>query len=121
MSVNVKTSDCDAGNIKVMYSNVDSLLNKKDELITRISDDKPDIIALSEIKPKHAALFNEEEYTLPDYDTFINKEHKRGVAIYVKKSLHAQNCEGMNISDFSESVWCTFNNADAGKVLLGCV
>ena len=57
-----------------MYSNVDSYLNKKDELLTRIDELKPSIIALSEILPKNANKnFAENEYIIHHYDVFLTK------------------------------------------------
>ena len=43
--------------LECWYSNVDSLSNKLDELKSRISADKPNIVALSEIYPK-SGYFN---------------------------------------------------------------
>ena len=38
--------------MRVLYSNVDSFLNKKDEFLIRITKEKPDIIGLTEIRAK---------------------------------------------------------------------
>ena len=45
----------------MLYTNIDGLLNKKDELTLKISHPKPDIIALTEIKKikKNQPLLNE--------------------------------------------------------------
>jgi len=104
----------------VLYSNVDGFLNKKDEFFARIQDIEPNIIALTEIKPKNLHTFNETEFHIPNYDMFLNRNHKRGVALYTDKSLNAQECQDLNETEFQESVWCTFNTAE-GKVLLGCI
>ena len=106
---------------KVLYSNVDSFLNKKDEFLIRIADLKPSIIALSEIKPKNASTFCESEYAITNYDMFLNKDHKRGVAIYVDKSLKAREYEELYVCGFEECVWCTFDDVNGEKVLLGCI
>ena len=83
-----------------MYSNVDQLLNKVEDLKALIANDEPDILLLTEVIPKaqrneiHEALLN-----LPGYEVFVNfssseknlgASGKRGVAIYVKDSLEAE-------------------------------
>ena len=73
-----------------MYSNVDGLLNKKDELMSIIEKDQPMIITLSEIKPKRQYDLNIAEYNIPVYALFVNNKIKRGVAIYAHVGLNAQ-------------------------------
>ena len=36
-----------------MYTNVDGILNKRLELLTRIQGEKPDIVGITEISPKN--------------------------------------------------------------------
>ena len=67
-----------------MYSNVDGLLNKKDELMSIIEKDQPMIIALTEIKPMMQYDFNIAGYNIPGYTLFVSNKLKRGVAIYAK-------------------------------------
>jgi hypothetical protein len=102
---------------------VDGFLNKKDEFNTRVEDYKPKIIALTEIKPKNALNFIESEYNIAGYDMFLNKNHKRGVALYVDSKLNAHECDDndLNSTAFQECVWCTLETVKDGKVLLGCV
>ena len=54
----------------ILYSNVDGLINKKDELMSIIEKDQPKIIALSEIKPKRQYDFNIAEYNIPGYNIY---------------------------------------------------
>ena len=105
----------------VLYSNVDGLLNKRSELLSRINYFKSTIIALSEIKPKNISSFSEAEFSIPNFDMFLNSNIQRGVAIYVNKALNAQECTDFNSSPFQESVWCTFNSISDGRVLIGCI
>ena len=104
-----------------MYSNVDSLLNKKDELLTTIDDVKPSIIGLTEIKPKGEADFTESQYCISNYDMFISKNPQRGAALYTERKLNARECPELNNQDFKESVWCSFSSASGAEVLLGCI
>ena len=58
----------------ILYSNVDNgVLNKKDELGIRISEIKPNIIGLTEIKPKHQFFdAGEVEFEIAGYHPFFN-------------------------------------------------
>ena len=85
--------------------------NKKCELINSIRENNPDIIALTEIYPKHAtfetsaALFNIETYA-----TFLTPEAEgRGIAI-VKGSIKATQ---LTVESYSkEFLWCKINLKD---------
>jgi len=100
--------------LKCWYSNVDSLSNKLDELKSRISTNKPDIVALSEIYPK-SGDFNL-NLNITGYTTICNahQPNKRGNCIFVHSRL-----SGIHLSaiPFSESVWC-FIPLDSGDGLL---
>ena len=87
-----------------MYSNVNGLLDKKDELISIIEKDQPIIIALSEIKPKRQYDFNIAEYNIHGYTLFVYNKIKKEVAIYAHVSLNAQLFHAINDSGFEESV-----------------
>jgi len=77
-----------------MYSNVDSLINKKHELETTLNslNTKPQIIALTEINYKNKD-FNYDicELNIPGYVIYHNIQNKdeRGVAIYVSSDLES--------------------------------
>ena len=121
MNENVNKQDDFNNFYTVVYSNVDSYLNKRDEFLMRLDVLKPDIIALTEIKANNQKFFNESEYALDNYDTFINKNHKLGTVLHTDKSLKAQEVSILNDNEFEESVWCTFTTHNAEKVLLGCI
>ena len=108
------------GQLRCLYTNVDALLNKKDELEARILRTKPDIVALTEIYPKNIRYEVEiSELEIPGFNLFLPKKHRRGVAIYIKQNLKA--CESdIHCQDFEECVWCDLDTA-AGKVLIGCI
>ena len=83
--------------IRCMYTNSDQFPNKKEELLTFIVDDKPDIIMITEMKPK--AQINpilKPLLDIPGYNmhaNFDNEEARlgvsgiRGVAIYTNFEL----------------------------------
>ena len=71
-----------------MYSNIDnSILSKIDELRTKAASEKPDIIALGEIKPKHGKAPDQTTINIPGYTLHLSnldEPHTRGTCIYVR-------------------------------------
>lgn len=51
-SLNSKNLDRD-GKISILYTNVDSLMNKRDELEVEINIKQPDVIIVTEVYPKN--------------------------------------------------------------------
>ena len=51
---------------------------------------------------------------------FLNKEPKRGIAMYFDKGLNAQPCHDFD-NDFEEQLWCTFKGGNEELVLVGCI
>ena len=91
--------------MRVLYSNVDSFLNKKDEFLIRITKEKPDIIGLTEIRAKNERYAAKDvEYEIPHYDMFLNEEPKRGTAMYFAKELNAQLCVEFANNKFQEQL-----------------
>ena len=107
--------------MNILYSNVDGLLDRKDELMSIIEKDQPMIIALSEIKPKRQYDFNIAENNIPGYTLFVNNKIKRGVAIYAHVCVNAQLFNTLNDSCFEESVCCQFSTVNNTKVLFECI
>ncbi len=110
-------------NLKCIYSNVDSLMNKRNELLHMIGKDNPDIICLTEILPKNTRYKVEvPELQLEGYDVFTNINEvtlHRGVVIYTKKNIGAV---PSNINaNFSESVWCEVPLQKDDRLCVGCV
>ena len=52
---------------------------------------------------------------------FVNRNPDRGVALFIDKDLKAREVDNLNSSKFKESVWCTFNSPNEGRILIGCV
>ena len=110
----------------VMYSNVDqSLTNKMSELLGTIEKHKPSIIMLTEIEPKfkkdQTKQVRDSEIAIPNYILFTNQNKKRGVAMYIEKSLDPRECTNTINKGFEECVFCEFNGKNQEKVLLGCM
>ena len=109
--------------LKALYTNCDSLSNKKSELETLIEQKKPDIVGLTEILPKFTE--NEQDlndYDILNYDLFTPSLSKgRGVALYVHKHHKACLIEELSYDVFQESVWCKIVVQNKEKLLVGCV
>ena len=98
------------------------MLNKKSELLSRIEEHKPQIIGITESLPKNAHTQPlSTEYEIKTYDMFSNKNPKRGVLLYIDKTLNARECETLNNIEYDESVWCTYIDADENNVIVGCI
>lgn len=115
--------DRDKTYLKVISTNCDSLMNKRDELLVLIAQYEPKIIILSEILPKNIHLpLDKCEFVLPDYEVFISSlETGRGVAIYVHESLPALLIETFSFISFQESVWCCAKLNNFDKLLIGSI
>ena len=111
--------------LKILYTNADNgLLNKRDQLKTRIDDSKPDIILITEILPKNRLRPVENiELKLDGYDLFTNipTGSKRGVLIYTKTTLKASPCKTDMESKFEENCWCEVKLKGKDKILIGCI
>ena len=103
-----------------MYTNADSIMNKKAELFTRIEQEKPDVIAITETKSK-AKQDDSNVFDIPNYDKFENINPQRGVVIFINNMYNARSVDILNSQDYQEGVWCTFNSSEDFKVLVGCV
>ena len=105
----------------IMYTNADSLLNKRDELTIRIRCNPPEIIAITETLPKHEVEINPEvEFHIPGYDLILSKQSSRGVAVYIKESIPHRPHE-LTDTVYSDHVWMLIEPRQQEKVLLGCV
>jgi len=109
-------------NIRCIYTNADSLLNKRNELLVVIEELKPDVIGITEVKPKHCRFtLQEDELKIPQFRCFSKTEDSgRGVLIYVREHLKPSQEDKLN-SMYEDAVWCSVVLPDKDSVLLGCV
>ena len=110
--------------IKALYTNTDnSLLSKLDELKATISSDPPDLICLTEVKPKNGKTPDKELLNLNGYDLHLNAAYTdadtRGVAIYTKSYLNASKLTSELSSRFTDSVWISIPGNSS--ILVGCI
>ena len=98
--------------LSCLYSNVDQLLNKIEDLRMMIASSEPDIIMLTEVIPKaQKNPILETQIKLNGYDVHKNFEYTdenlgssgiRGVVIYVKENLK---CKQVKLSsEFDDHV-----------------
>ena len=107
---------------KCMYTNADSLINKRSELQARIETYQPDIIAVTEILPKNRGRdIQPAELELEGFDCFKTKLDDRGACIYTKKWLKAVTVDDIIDIEFKESVWCEIGLKDDDNLLIGCI
>ena len=96
------------------YANADSLINKFDELKTRIKLYFPDIVCISEVFPKHCLYdITEVELQISSYSCICSSfsHHLRGTCIYVKSKY----------KEYFISVWCTASLKETDSLLVGVI
>jgi len=72
-----------------MYTNVDTATNKMDELCARIATADPDVVGITEIKPKNSCRsVLPQEFHTAAYTSFVNMSGC-GSVLYVKNCYHA--------------------------------
>ena len=78
--------------LKLLYTNARSIILKRNELLTYVVAETPDIVSITEswvnTKDKHLLA----EIAIPGYKTFLNcRTHKAGggVILYIKENLQA--------------------------------
>ena len=92
--------------LKVIYTNADSYLNKRNELSALIEKEKPDVICMAEIFPKNKKYsYNACEYKINGYTAYINDKGHRGVAIYIHEKLNSYSLS-LPSRNFEELVIC---------------
>ena len=84
--------------MKILFTNADQLTGSKMcELITKINQDKPMIVAVSEVKMKHSTKKRSlEDYQIPNYTLHpvnLLNETGRGIAVYTHKSIDKSTVE----------------------------
>ena len=98
--------------------------NKKDEILSIIQDDDPDIFCLTEILCKRDPTITRAELNIDSYDCFYDEESykgKRGVVTYVKSDLNAKLFTELDTVGFNESIWCSFSAPSKENILVGTI
>ena len=103
----------------IFYSNLDTISNKKPEIKDLVQQESPDIICFTEILNKKDPNIEITEIKIEGYDLFLEKHPQRGVIIYTKECLQAQEVTEFEHLNFKESAWCKFETQNNEKVLIG--
>ena len=112
---------------KCLLTNVDSLLNKRVELLHLLVQEHLDIVVICEILPKNFRYFPQPaELNFCDYECFSNcfdnVNVHRGVAVYIRKSLNPQQvCLNQKQLSTRESIWAEIKLDNKEKLLVGGV
>lgn len=108
--------------LKCAYTNADSLPNKMLELKSIVQIEHPQLIAITEVKPKNFKEISLAEFHIKGYELHpVNLENKigRGVLIYVHESIKVNDID--LIGDYVESCWIELNLVKHDKLLIGCI
>ena len=119
----------EVNHLKVMYTNADQFLNKKDELVEFITGNEPSIIMITEIIPKaQVHPIEAPSLKIHGYNVHLNFEIAdsnlgasgiRGVAIYVKEDMDAEEVTFNTV--FADHLRVEIPLAKEDSLLCGCV
>lgn len=103
-----------------MYTNADSLPNKKRELELLLEEHQPDIVVICEALHKNYSIKpTKQSLRINGFTPYINfegeRENMRGIYVHISNGLEADEAE-MD-SSFEEHLWFRIND----QLLLGCI
>ena len=114
---------------QVLYTNIDQLLNKRDDLLMKIADSSPDIILITEVIPKaQTNPIDEVRLNIPGFNVFLNfdptlrnlgSSNCRGIAIYVSNTIVAT--EVSFDTQFNEHLWVSIPLLGNNQLRVGCI
>ena len=108
--------------VKVLYTNADSLYNKLSELKLVIHEHDPDVVAVTEVKPKKTNFpLQQNHILLPGFQSPVENLDVpgRGVCVYIKDGI---DFEVLDIGQsFPQSVWVRLKLGRDSSLDLGCV
>lgn len=115
--------------LRCLYSNVDQLLNKIDDVKALIANDNPDIMLFTEVIPKaQRNPIHEPQMKIAGYQLYTNFKFTdvnlgssgiRGVAIYAKDSLKSN--EIQIDANYSDHLWIEIKLKGNDRLLCGCI
>ncbi len=111
--------------LHIYYCNIDnSIMSKYDEILALNQHAQYDIIALTEIKPKHGDIPEHQMMMIPGYDLHTSNlqvPHSRGTCIYTKSILEASLVQPNVHPTFDDSIWVTIKGVNNSALLIGCI
>ena len=121
-TVNKKSSFVNNSNCKCIYTNADQYMNKRNEMNILVEEEQPDIIGITEVKPKQSRYkISESEIAIKGYELFHNLgDEGRGVALLVKEEMNPTPNDCLN-SQFSENVFVDVTQGDGTALTVGLI
>ena len=109
--------------LKFWYTNADSYLNKREEMMTTI--ETQNVIVITELFPKtvKATELDIVEFKIDGYNMCMSKveEMSRGVGLYIQENLAYTECSVLNNKPFKESCWCELQLKNNEKMMIRAV
>ena len=108
--------------LKCIYTNADSLSNKMVELKTIVQIERPQLIAITEVKPKNYSDISVVDFLIKGYELHplnIDNRVGRGILLYVHNSLKVNDVE--LLVEYDESCWIELSLIKSDKLLMGCI
>ena len=107
------------------YTNCHSLLNKREELETRMLISEALICGITEILPKNCVSKpTSNDFVMKDYNLYSNIDNYsigRGVSIYVHRTLKSTESKFQFNKDYLESVWTEIKLSTSDTLLCGVI
>ena len=127
---NRTVSNLNVNQLRVIYTNADQFINKRDDLLLFIAGNEPDIILISEILPKAPnVIVSKPQLALPGFSMFLNFDPDdqssytsglRGVAIYVADELVASEVR-FSDCDLSDCISVSLRLRGYDSLFIGCI
>ena len=120
-----KQTSYNSSSISIMFTNADQLTSTKMvELQNRIANEKPFIIAVTEVKIKHGEKRELIEYNIDGFTFYhcsLGLQHGRGIAVYVANSLVKSVVQVYPENAFSEFCLLKIKLRGGDMMLFGCI
>ena len=122
------TGEGSFGNLRVVYTNADQLLNKMRDLEAHIHEREPDVMIITEVIPKAQVnaiprvclrVTGYTEYLNFDCELCGKAQQGRGVAIYVKNHLQAHSLTGFG--SYADQLWVKIMLRSNDYLMLGAL
>ena len=112
-------------NLRILYTNADQLtLSKKQELENLLSQNKPHIIAICEVKPKKKTERQLQDYTLDGfipYHTNTDSDKGRGIVVLVHHSISHLVLQVQSEIEFEEACLIEIKLKDNDVLMFACI
>ena len=108
------------GKLRILYTNIESVHNKINELELRIAEFVPDLICITESWERVGKP--EKDVTLTGYRKLSKPTNDRrgGLIIFVKEKFCVEECSELTNHSFVESLWC-WVTVGSSRVLVGVI